>query len=393
MTAGIPDEMRRTAWVSLAAHMVVLALLSMVPLVKMPPMGASSIQVMLVSKAAVAAPPAPVEPAPESKPVVKAAPPPVPKPVEPPAPVLERPVERPAPQAARPPVKERLAEALQQRLKEVAVPKPLVPVQKAPAVAQAQPPKPLPAVSAPPVVKQEPVVPKGDVPQDIKEVLRRAEESLMKTPNAAVSKPVSPSPATPPVSRPKATDEINKLLTRLPAPTETAPEGKKPASRPDQPRASLAEQMKTMLAQASPPSAPESQAQKKLPVVPAAQASKEPAPVPRAAALERCPPKAQAYCPLLQAAINRVWNADTDPGVRSVLENAGDSTATIRMVILPDGTIKEIQLSKSSGNDAYDLAVQSVLRELRHLPPLPAEMKGEPFVAVTSFTYNRKRDS
>ena len=76
-----------------------------------------------------------------------------------------------------------------------------------------------------------------------------------------------------------------------------------------------------------------------------------------------------------------------------MLENAGDSTATIRMVILPDGTIKEIQLSKSSGNDAYDLAVQSVLRELRHLPPLPAEMKGEPFVAVTSFTYNRKRDS
>ncbi|MEK6603773.1 MAG: TonB family protein, partial [Nitrospirota bacterium] len=116
-------------------------------------------------------------------------------------------------------------------------------------------------------------------------------------------------------------------------------------------------------------------------------------PAPRTAALERCPPKARAYCPLLEAAINRVWNADTDPGVRSVLESAGDSTATIRMVILPDGMIKEIQLSKSSGNDAYDRAVQSVLRELRHLPPLPAEMKGEPFVAVTSFTYSRKRDS
>jgi TonB family protein len=114
---------------------------------------------------------------------------------------------------------------------------------------------------------------------------------------------------------------------------------------------------------------------------------------PRTAALERCPPKARAYCPLLEAAINRVWNADTDPGVRSVLEGAGDSTATIRMVILPDGVVNDIQLSKSSGNDAYDRAVQSVLRELRHLPPLPVDMRGEPFVVVTSFTYSRKRES
>src|SRR2546422_9772678 len=36
-------------------------------------------------------------------------------------------------------------------------------------------------------------------------------------------------------------------------------------------------------------------------------------------------PKARAYCPLLEAAINRVWNADTNPAVRQVLENAGDS--------------------------------------------------------------------
>ena len=306
MTAGIPDEMRRTAVVSLAAHVVVLALLFVVPLVKVPPMGASSIQVMLVSKVTAPAPPPQVASQPEPKPAETVSTPPAPKPVE-----------------------------------------------RAVRVPQAAPPKPLPAeppakreAPPPPVVKKEPVVPPKDASQDLNEALRRAEEVLMKSPSAAASKPAAPSAAVPP--RPRTSDEINKLLGQLPS--------------------------------ASP-----------APAV--ALAPQGMAAAPRTAALERCPPKARAYCPLLEAAINRVWNADTDPGVRSVLESAGDSTATIRMVILPDGVIKDIQLSKSSGNDAYDRAVQSVLRELRHLPPLPAEMKGEPFVAVTSFTYSRKRDS
>ena len=331
MTAGIPDEMRRTAWVSLAAHVAVLALLSMVPFVKMPPMGASSIQVMLVSKVTAPAPP-PVEPLPESRPAEKAIAPAVPQP-------------------SPPPVKARQPEATQKRPKEVAVPKPVAPVQKAPVAAPAAPPKPLPAeplvkAPAPPVARQEPVAPKNGAAQDLNEALRRAEEALRKAPSPATSKSTAPSAADPP--RPRTSDEISKLLSQLPP---------------------------------VPPASP-------APTVALA-----PQPAPRTAALERCPPKARAYCPLLEAAINRVWNADTDPGVRSVLESAGDSTATIRMVILPDGMIKEIELSKSSGNDAYDRAVQSVLRELRHLPPLPADMKGEPFVAVTSFTYSRKRES
>ena len=322
MTAGIPDEMRRTALVSLAAHVLVLALLSVVPFVKAPPMGTSAIQVMLVSKATAPDRPAPVELQPEPKPVEAVSSPPAPKPV------VERASPVP-PQVAPPPVKERRAEVLEKRVKEVAVPKPVAPVQKVP-------------VAAPPVVKQEPVAPKSDASQNLNEALRRVEEALMKA-NPAASKPTVPSAAAP--AKPRTSDEINKLLGQLP-----------PAS-------------------------------------PAPVVALAPQAMPRTAALERCPPKARAYCPLLEAAINRVWNADTDPGVRSVLESAGDSTATIRMVILPDGVIKEIQLSKSSGNDAYDRAVQSVLRELRHLPPLPAEMKGEPFVAVTSFTYSRKRDS
>lgn len=342
MTAGIPDEMRRTAWVSLAAHVVVLALLSVVPFVKMPPMGASSIQVMLVSKVTSPATPPPVEPQPEPRPAEAVSAPPAPKPVEPATPV--------PPQVAPPLVKERRAETVEKRAKEVPVPKPVAPAQKAPVAAPAAPPKPLPAESpakapAPPVAKKEPVASKSDASQNLNEALRRVEEALMKA-NSAASKPTVPSAAAP--AKPRTSDEISKLLSQLP-----------PAH----------------------------------PASPAPAVALAPQPAPRTAALERCPPKARAYCPLLEAAINRVWNADTDPGVRSVLESAGDSTATIRMVILPDGVIKEIQLSKSSGNDAYDRAVQSVLRELRHLPPLPADMKGEPFVAVTSFTYSRKRDS
>src|SRR5439155_10066180 len=78
---------------------------------------------------------------------------------------------------------------------------------------------------------------------------------------------------------------------------------------------------------------------------------------PAPAAVQRCPPKARAYCPLLESAINRVWNADTNPAVRQVLESASDSTATMRIVIQPDGEIRDIALYKSSGNDAYDRAV------------------------------------
>src|SRR3989442_6449812 len=124
-----------------------------------------------------------------------------------------------------------------------------------------------------------------------------------------------------------------------------------------------------------------------------ARAPQGTATVARPAAVERCPPKARAYCPLLEAAINRVWNADTNPAVRQVLESAGDSTTTMRIVIQPDGEIRDIALYKSSGNDAYDRAVQSVLQDLRRAPPLPDEMQGEPFVAVTRLTYNKQQGS
>ena len=314
MTAGIPNDMRRTVVVSLAAHAAVLALLSTVPLVRMPTMGASAVQVMLVSPVALPTPP------PQSE---------------------LQPVEKPAP------VPERHADVLQKRIQDVAVPKPIASLPKTPVAAKAEPASKREALAPPPIVKPELTVPK-------------AEDVPAKPPTTVASKLAVPTVAVPP--KPRTTDEINKLLGQLPTVLPKTEAVRPPALlTPPAPAVALAPKGATA--------------------------------VPRTAALERCPPKARAYCPLLEAAINRVWNADTDPVTRGVLESAGDSTATIRMVIQPDGSVKNIELSKSSGNDAYDRAVQSVLRELRHLPPLPAEMRGEPFVAVASFTYTKKGDS
>ncbi len=318
MTAGIPDDLRRTAWVSLAAHVAVLTLLSVVPFVKMAPRGMSSIQVTLVSR-----PSAPVRI--EQVPAVQ---PPPALPQKAPAPqlppVVPKTITSPPPAAK--PSKSQPSEA----------PKP----QTRPETLQAQP-KPLPPKTAPAL--------------DLAEALKKAEEALAKP--APVAKPLSPAPAPTPPSR--TSEEIKKLLETVPAPT--TPADAAPARKEQAPAV--------------------------------ARVPQETAVAARPASLERCPPKARTYCPLLEAAINRVWNADSDPGIRRVLENAGDSTAVVRIVIQPDGEIRDIQLNKSSGNESYDRAVQSVLRALRRVPPLPEEMKGEPFVAVTSFTYTKKQDS
>jgi TonB family protein len=196
---------------------------------------------------------------------------------------------------------------------------------------------------------------------DVNEMLRHADESLRKPPVAA--KPAVAVP--PPATAPKMSEDINKLLSALPPPATvpplTSPEGKT--------RQSKAEPPAPVRAAAGPPTAS------------------------RAATVKRCPPKAEKYCPILEAAINRAWNADTNPAVRQALESAGDSTALVRIVIQPNGEIREIRINTSSGNEPYDRAVQSVLREIKSLPPLPEEMKGEPFVAVTTFTYAKKQDS
>jgi len=342
MTAGIPSDMRRTALVSLVAHVAALVALTTVPLTKIPPRGASTIEVLLVSPSA----PAQVEPAPV--PQVKPAPPHAPPKT---ATTMKTGVTAiPAPKAA----------LLQKHLQEITVPKDVV-AARPPEQTSTSQPKPAAAALAKPRVEQEapqaqtePVSPKPRSSRDLAESLKKTEEALAQPAPPPVTQPLAPTQAPAPASQ--TSEEIRKLLDTPPAPAEPAPVQK-----------------------VQPPAI--------------ARAPQGTAAAVRPAAVERCPPKARAYCPLLEAAINRVWNADTNPAVRQVLESAGDSTATMRIVIQPDGEIRDIALYRSSGNEAYDRAVQSVLQDLRRVPPLPDEMEGEPFVAVTSFTYIKQQDS
>jgi len=328
MTAGIPYDIRRPALISLAAHVVALVALTTVPLTKIPPKGASAIEVLLVSQPSA---PAQVEqaPVPQAKPTPP--PPAPPKAVPPPATVAKA---TPSPQAT----------LLQKRLREITVPRevaPVLPMSKSL-------PKPVPTAPT------EPLSPKSQPSRDLAEAFQKAEEALATPP---VTRPRSPVQS--PLAPPRTSEEIKKLLNTLPPPTPAKPDDATPAPKELAPAVARAPEGTAVVVRPAP------------------------------AAVQRCPPKARAYCPLLEAAINRVWNADTNPAVRQVLESASASTATMRIVIQPDGEIRDIALYNSSGNDAYDRAVESVLRELQRVPPLPDEMREEPFVAVTSFTYTK----
>lgn len=396
MTIGIPDDMRRTALVSLAGHLVALAVLFAVPLHKMPALGMTTYQVSLVSaKRARPQPAKPVARPSEPEPIRKAAPVP-PRPAVPKAPrAAEVPPQpsQPAAGVTPPPIvvpepQERVTAALTKRIQEIAQPKEMTAT--APAETRTKPARSVPEPAPPEPLMSLP-------PPSVEDMLSRADESL----NRSVK--VSPRKAPPSVaSRAKAKtgEEIHTLLNQEPVPTKSgkpptppAPAEKVAAPSPKPAPSSISDQIKEMLA--TPPRVPtvETARPKREPSPDATMAASAPPDMSRAATLERCPEKAKKYCPMLQAAINRAWNADTNPGVRAVLESAGDSTATIRIVIQPDGRIQDMKVSQSSQNPAYDRAVLSVLGELRVLPPLPEEMRGEPFVATTSFTYSKKNDS
>jgi TonB family protein len=401
MTIGIPDDMRRTAVVSLAGHLVALAVLFAVPLHKVPAHGTTTYQVSLVSTS-VARPQSakPVAKPIEREPIEKPAPAPpkavvpertraVETPPEPslPAPADQVPAVTPPP-IALPEPQERVTAALTKRIQGIAQPKEITTT--APAEAR---PKPSRSVPDPP--HPEPLISRP--PSNVEDILKRADDAL----NRSVK--VSPAKAPPSGAlraTPKTSEEINTLLSKLPEPVLTPTTGK-PTTPPEKVTAPppkpapppMSEQIKEMLPTLSRVPPVETAPPKREPSPNAAVAASAPPATARAATLERCPQKAKKYCPLLEAAINRAWNADTNPGVRAVLESAGNSTATIRIVIQPDGKIQDIKVSQSSRNLAYDRAVLSVLGELRALPPLPEEMRGEPFVATTSFTYTKKNDS
>lgn len=379
MTVGIPDDMRRTAFVSLAGHLVLLAVLTAVSAFKVSSPGAVSYQVTLISPAprlpASHAPAAPPAPEPTPKPIERPHTSPVKAPDPAPPSAVRVPVAPPAKPASAAPLmppkaQERPTDSFKETLLKVAVPKEVTPAspvelrKPVPALKEFQRPvfssepgavKPSPSV---PVARPVPQTPKSVPQADLNEMLRKADESLSKPPVVPVAK--SAVPAQPPTIAPRMSEDISKLLSTLPPPV-TAPPVSKPVVSPGP---------QTLAATTSGSSTAS-----------------------RAATLERCPPKAEKYCPILEAAINRAWNADTNPSVRQALESAGSSTALVRIVIQPNGEIREIRMNTSSGNEPYDRAVQSVLREIRTLPPLPEEMKGEPFVAITSFTYAKKQDS
>ena len=396
MIIGIPPDMRRTTIVSVLGHLFLLLVLTAVPLMRLPARDAGSYQVVLISPSSVRPPAHPPEKTPVPTPQVpaSAASPPVQKQAptvkyEIPAPPMEKiparvpleavpaariPVISPArPVPAKP---SRMTDLL--RSKEIALPQEVAPA------SDSSPPQPA-RIQVP---KQElPAKPPAD--NTLFETLKNAEDRL----NAPVAQaPSTPSTAVASSKPSRTAEEVTRQLNQLSLPKTLkplAPSLKATERETQAPQRSLQEEVTRMFATAPPAPSQESPVSKAEPVRQVAAVNPT-AGTTLAATLERCPPKAKRYCPLLEAAINRLWNADYNPDVRRVLESAGDSATLILIEIRPDGVIQRIAVQESSGNKSYDLAIQSLLRDQKQFPPLPEELKNENFKAITSFKYTRK---
>ena len=395
MIIGIPPDMRRTTIVSVLGHLFLLLVLTAVPLMRLPARDAGSYQVVLVSPSNVRRPAHPPEktPVPTPKEPTAVAPPPVQKQAatavkhEIPAPPMEKtsarvpleavpaariPVISPArPVPAKP---SRMTDLL--RSKEIALPQEVAPA------SDSSPPQPA-RIQVP---KQE-VPAQSPADNNLFETLKNAEDRL----NAPVAQAPSVQNTAVASSKPSRTaEEVTRQLNQLSLPKTLKPVAPSPkATERETPQRSLQEEVTRMFAKAPPAPSQESPVSKAEPV-PQVAAVNPTAGTTMAATLERCPPKAKRYCPLLEAAINRLWNADYNPDVRRVLESAGDSATLILIEIRPDGLIQNIAVQESSGNKSYDLAIQSLLRDQKQFPPLPEELKNENFKAITSFKYTRK---
>jgi|GEM_PF-1243604 len=397
MIIGIPPDMRRTTIVSVLGHLFLLLVLTAVPLMRLPARDAGSYQVVLVSPSSVRRPALPPEktPVPTPKEPATAASPAVQKQTltamkhEIPAPPMEKipvrvPLEAvPAPRIpvispARPvPAKpSRMTDLV--RSKEIALPRDVAPA------SDSSPPQPA-RIQVP---KQE-VPAKPPVDDNLFETLKNAEDRL----NAPVAQsPPVPSTAIASSKPSRTAEEVTRQLNQLSLPKTlkpVAPSLKATERETQAPQRSLQEEVTRMFAKAPPAPSQESPVSKTEPVRQVAAVNPT-AGTTLAATLERCPPKAKRYCPLLEAAINRLWNADYNPDVRRVLESAGDSATLILIEIRPDGVIQKIAVQESSGNKSYDLAIQSLLRDQKQFPPLPEELRNENFKAITSFKYTRK---
>jgi len=397
MIIGIPPDMRRTTIVSVLGHLFLLLVLTAVPLMRLPARDAGSYQVVLISPSSVRHPAHPPEKTPVPTPKVPeaAASPPVQKQApttvkhEIPAPPVEKiparvpleavpaariPVISPArPVPAKP---SRMTDLL--RSKEIALPQEVAPA------SDSSPPQPA-RIQVP---KQEAPA-KPPVDNNIFETLKNAEDRL----NAPVAQaPPVPSMAVASSKPSRTAEEVTRQLNQLALPKTlkpVAPSVKATERETQAPQRSLQEEVTRMFAKAPPAPSQEIPVSKAEPDRQVAAVNPT-AGTTMAATLERCPPKAKRYCPLLEAAINRLWNADYNPDVRRVLESAGDSATLILIEIRPDGLIQKIAVQESSGNKSYDLAIQSLLRDQKQFPPLPEELRNENFKAITSFKYTRK---
>ena len=449
MMTGFPPDIRRTAVVSLVGHLILLLLLASVPHMKLPTRDAGSYQVVLVSPASVrqATKHSPAAPASE---VSKPSPTPplqkkdAPSPVKPeiPVPPMEkmavrapRPLPntsfsatRPEPVAPAPVVvkPDRLTDMLHQNMREIAVPKEVSPasppspqaprvvkpvgsidpvqIPQSPPLLEAFNRPDVPADAMPPKVspiqlprKEVPAKPAPD--RALMEALKKAEDTLNKPVMQAAATPSVPAAASKPS---RTSEEVMRELNQLSVPKALGPVTPSPKeterAQPAAPQPSFRDEVTRMLAHARPVPSLETQVR---PPGKNPSASRNACPpgtgcgcdrggVARAATLERCPPRAKNYCPVLEAAINRLWNADYNPALRRMLESAGDSATLMMIEIRPDGVIQNIAVQESSGNKGYDLAIQSLLREQKQFPPLPDELKGENFKAITTFKYTRK---
>src|SRR5438552_797248 len=396
MIIGIPPDMRRPTIVSVLGHLFLLLVLTAVPLMRLPARDAGSYQVVLISPSSVRPPAHPPEKTPVPTPQVPASAPspPVQKQAptgkyEIPAPPMEKiparvpleavpaariPVISPArPVPAKP---SRMTDLL--RSKEIALPQEVAPA------SDSSPPQPA-RIQVP---KQEaPAEPPVD--NSLFETLKNAEDRL----NAPVAQaPLVPSTAVASSKPSRTAEEVTRQLNQLALPKTlkpVAPALKATEREIQAPQRSLQEEVTRMFAKAPPAPSQESPVSKAEPDRQVAAVNPTGGTT-LAATLERCPPKAKRYCPLLEAAINRLWNADYNPDVRRVLESAGDSATLILIEIRPDGLIQNIAVQESSGNKSYDLAIQSLLRDQKQFPPLPEELKNENFKAITSFKYTRK---
>ena len=447
MMIGFPRDIRGTAIISLVGHLMVFLVLVAMPHVKVPARDAGSYQVMLISPAAPRQATKHTQPAPASQVLKESPTPPVqnkntPSPVKPeiPVPPAEKiavrapePLARTSFSPARPepaapapvvPKPDRLTDLLHQNMREIAVPKEVAPVTpqipQAPRVTKSvknvesvqTPPSPplleafhrpdVPADPLPPRVSpiqlpRQEVSSKPVPDRALMDALKKAEDTLNRPlPQASVT----PSMAVASSKPSRTSEEVMRELNQLSMPKALGPVTPSPKeterAQTAAPQPSFRDEVTRMLAHARPLPSLETQVRppEKTPSASDTPARPEPAAAAmgssRAVTLERCPPRAKHYCPLLEAAINRLWNADYNPALRRMLESAGDSATLMMIEIRPDGVIQNIAVHESSGNKGYDLAIQSLLREQKQFPPLPQELKGENFKAITTFKYTRK---